>query len=686
MAKSKRRREKRRRRPQRPPARPDQRSELERELTAELDRLQARAAEAHDPRTPPERIATILIEDFEEVPVPPGFARSLATQGTAERAHAVLGELEGRAGRTAAALTFAAEVAWTVDGDPKRARRLLEQALEVGFEPGGSVEMAQHLADGGMAMDALDVIVEPLADDPADPAAQQAYAAALGVLHAAAAAGKRLSASEREALARFEDRSDIYALRSALRELVESRPELESFVEAVLGEWLAILAAAFDGQDLPDSDDAERDEALGRMAIELAWILDDHEPGAGVLDEEGGERDGISILELLAADPATSPVLAGAALAWNETVTFGLWQLADPEPRPGVWLTEIVTGSRRYVAVAAEQLEQAPRWTVWLGALVALDGTWRTTGVLIPLRPSEADEAAQLVREAIDDFARWAGGKRTRGRRARRGRVDPAGVLSEFLEPPPADVCAVTSMIVTNLAPTIAGETWSRRLAGPQLTNMEGHRTKLITADVELGRAEVATERLLEHPDFRAGDDDGEITWWGRELTAQERSQMCAQVQAQFGEDALDEGDDEPQRWLRGRLRVRDAGIDVEVNSEERLTALLDALTDLQLAPTMRTRTAIDPHQDLPQIAAGTAVGFGSSQAAVDAWSEHWPDDPVPALGGLIPRVAATRRDKRPLLEAVLREFEHDADVAIRQGRPAPDIAHPRAALGMTVW
>jgi hypothetical protein len=61
-------------------------------------------------------------------------------------------------------------------------------------------------------------------------------------------------------------------------------------------------------------------------------------------------------------------------------------------------------------------------------------------------------------------------------------------------------------------------------------------------------------------------------------------------------------------------------------------------------------------------------------------------DERVPALGGATPRTASRREQTRPRLEAVLREFEHDAHVLARAGRPAPDLDRLRAELQMDPW
>jgi hypothetical protein len=69
-----------------------------------------------------------------------------------------------------------------------------------------------------------------------------------------------------------------------------------------------------------------------------------------------------------------------------------------------------------------------------LGALVCLNGIWRSTGAVVLLRPSEGDNAAELVHEATVALAKIATGKRPR-RRSRTGEAEPHGVLADVGEP-----------------------------------------------------------------------------------------------------------------------------------------------------------------------------------------------------------------------------------------------------------
>ena len=165
-----------------------------------------------------------------------------------------------------------------------------------------------------------------------------------------------------------------------------------------------------------------------------------------------------------------------------------------------------------------------------------------------------------------------------------------------------------------------------------------------------------------------------------------ERESALAQMRSLADENEPIEEPDEPQRWLRGRLEPHPDGFEVSVNSEERLQALVELLGALGAEPELSRRSVIDPAQDMPPIRLGMPMPFGASQDAVDAWQELWPEERVPALAGVTPRTASRREQSRPRLEAVLREFEHDAHVLAQAGRPAPDLARLRAELDMEHW
>jgi hypothetical protein len=300
------------------------------------------------------------------------------------------------------------------------------------------------------------------------------------------------------------------------------------------------------------------------------------------------------------------------------------------------------------------------------------------------LRPSEGDSAADLVYEASVALARELTGKRGRAPRRRR-EPDPHGVIVEIAEPIQPEIAALMSKVLGSLLPGIVGEAWRRRATGPKLTNTDGQRLRLVTAHVTVNDPPAVAVTLAAHTDFRV-EDAGELSWWGRELSEIERAGALAQIRSLGGEAEPIEEPDEPPRWLRGRLERQPDGFEISVNSDERLEALLELLRGLGAEPELGRRTVIEPAQDMPPIRLGMPMPFGASQEAVDAWQALWPKERVPALGGVTPRAASRRVQSRSRLEAVLREFEHDAYVLARAGRPAPDMERLRAELGMHRW
>lgn len=476
-------------------------------------------------------------------------------------------------------------------------------------------------------------------------------------------------------------------------------PELSRIVAVTVREWLEEVSedgeASLEDLIEPGGERlSERNEGLIRLAIERAWLREqdddeedvDLDPDEIEPEPEPELADSTAAMARLATDPSTPVEIADDAGMWVETCTYGLWQLSNPRPRPGVWLTDIVSGVRRYAAISPQQLAGAGRWSVLMGPLVAIDGVWRTTGAVVPLRPSEADGAAELVQGAANDLVRVLSGKRTRRKRGRGRGAVPHGVLVEAAEKAGSGFANLIGKVVGSLLPVITGELWRRRAAGPRLHNTDGHPLKFITAQVNVEDPTAAAERLAAHPDVRFEDDEGLFTWWGRELTAMEQQSALAEMRARFGEDEPVEDADETPRWLRGRLKPANGGFEVEVNSEQRLAMLLELLDEFALAPSVTHRSATDPALDLPPIPTGGPMPCGASQDAIDAWLEHWSGERVPALGQLTPRAASRRKDKRPYLEAVLREFEHDAFLLERDGKPAPDIGRLRAELGMECW
>src|SRR5205807_10532602 len=115
--------------------------------------------------------------------------------------------------------------------------------------------------------------------------------------------------------------------------------------------------------------------------------------------------------------------------------------------------------------------------------------------------------------------------------------------------------------------------------------------------------------------------------------------------------------------------------------SGQRLHRLLDLLRELSAEPTVLDQSHVDPARDLPWPAGYRALPGGLAPPE-EGWERHWLDEPVPALRGRTPRQTADS-DDWPLLEAVLRQLEYDAELLAHDCKPAPNTAWLRNQLDM---
>jgi hypothetical protein len=503
MAKPKRRGPKQRKRPGGHPARRGM-SHEQREFETAAVYIRRRANEAYSPDTPPQRVAEIIVEDFDGLATPVGLTEALSERVSVEHTRAVLAAVLDRAPGTVTALALAAEASRILDGDLVRARELLDHALEISTADSDAT-LAEHLLEAGEPAITAELLVEALAEDPEDEAHHALYAQALEAIHARTPPGRRLRREERSVLERFADRSLLYRLRDELREFTDATPQLTRHMAETIREWL------FEAEMLPEPLDPIRgdepdlsQEALAAMAVEHSWLTAAADDDA---DEEGDSRDTPALpfpdsgtpLAALAARPQTPPDVAQAAGDWYATCTYGLWQVRDPAPRPGVWLTDLVSGTRRYVAIDADQLDGLAPWAVILGPIVAVDGIWRTGSTFASLRPGEGDSAAAAVKVMVADLLRTLEGKRPRGPR-RHGASAPHGVLVDTAEPTDPLFTSVAGKITGYMLPSLFGELTRARGAAPRMTNMDGDPVTLITASVRLADDPVVA--LREHPDF----------------------------------------------------------------------------------------------------------------------------------------------------------------------------------------
>ncbi|MHB1930289.1 MAG: hypothetical protein ACYCUG_12875, partial [Acidimicrobiales bacterium] len=582
-------------------------------------------------------------------------------------------------------------------------------------------------ADTGGLAAALELVDAECARDPADAELQGLRARLLArVANLSGLRGEQARQTEERfswplplpeqlsaalpALDRLADRTGMVELRRAVSAFVAADDRLAADAAAGVERYLADareaaglgprdelgdgvtlrLDAGADGKGTSPA--SESRSALLAMATEWVWL-------GGREEEE--EDEGPSILELFAADPATPPAQAEAARAWQRHVRYGLWQPqlgppGDRLPGPGTWATDLVTRRVAYLAIPPRQIDGLPRWSVLAGAVVPIGGVWRTVTAMVVLDPRLAnrvtDSLVDVTAELLRFLAREAGLRPPKPRRPDRDGPAPHGVLAELADAMDDAEADLTAKVVGASLPNIIGLVQHSSRELPSMTNTDGDPVELLEAVFPAGDSAGLRRRLLADPDFEGVDEDavaGEVApplrWLGRPMTPDEAAGFFAQAQAELRRRGLEPlpAPDGPHRWLRGLVRFQPGAVRVEVNSRRRLAAVTAKLRAAG-AGEPAVSLAVDPALDLPSsVGRGAGGRAPGDREAEDAWRMHWLDERVPALGGTTPRSAAKDPRRRVLLESLLREFEHDADLAAAAGEVPLDVDRLRADLDM---
>jgi hypothetical protein len=667
-----------------------------------------------DPETPVEELADLLAGQYDGGPVPPGIAELLREKGSSPERLVSAAEMMLAAdcadggSPSVTALTFRAAAA-RVAKDTGQARDFLDQALAAAGhddDPDALVEMIDHLHQCGHLADAIEMFEARMREAPDDTHAAGHYGAAVAEAWVRVTGGEPVGECpcgagrpwgdccgprEHAAVGRFGDRSGLTALREAVAAYLPG----SAYGQAIDDEVAEYLSLAED----TDWEPAER-SALADLVAELGLVTagadgaDDPGPGQG--------EDTDNVLTAFAAGPSVPAELAASARAWRDHIHYGLWRIDDPDPAPGVWFTDIVSGATRYVEFPPAAAERLARWMVWAGAVVPVGGIWRSSGMGVPLSPAEADAAAEVVQASTEAIVGELAGKGKKGatRRAAQpmpfGRAQPHGVLIDLSEPASPEVTRFIGMITAAVLARIAVEVHDHRVAPPALSNTDGDPMCLITARITVrdagngggaaGGGEAIARRLAGHPDFdRDPGEPARLSWLGLEMPEGQRAAMLAEVRAQLaasGQHAARlEEPSGPQRWVRGQIRIEGGGLVAEVNSRERLRRLLDLLDELGMTATVTDEKRVDPALDLAWQPGPRAFAGGAAPAA-EGWEKCWLDEPVPALGGRTPRQAARSKDPARL-EALLRQFEYEADLLAAEGKTGIDAAWLRQELDM---
>jgi hypothetical protein len=663
-----------------------------REQDDALRQAVAARRKVHDPQAPPGDVASWLSRTYEGSPVPPGLTQELVSSGSTPERLAQIAEAlraaEQQVGRDQSLtyLTFSAGAAYAA-GHDEQAARLLHDALSAADslddedeQLSAQLQVLSHMRGGDWVAQVAELTEARLRRDPWDDDVAEQYASAITqAFRLVAADGPAAHPREQAALDRFADRSHLGELQDAVATYIRGSRFRTPIEDSVAG-WLSVA----------EGWDPHERAALAVLVEEQAQVVTGDSPDGTTTPPEGDPEYHRGPLWNFARSPGVPADVAERALAWHEYVHYGLWQVADPNPAPGVECIDIASGVTRYVEFPAEMIERLPRWGVFYGAVVPVDGIWRSTGNAVQLSPSEADAIAETLMDALDGLARDIAGESSKRafRRAREpvpfGQAGPHNVLAYQADELPLQTVHLMGYVACSLLPRLTVDLHEHRTAPPVMLNSDGDPMNVINARIGVRDAATLAGRLADHADFRAHEDDPvRLDWLGRAIAEHQRATMAADLRAELEADEsglaglLD--DDGPRRWLRGQVEIRDGELIAEVNSEERLTRLLRVLAKLGEDPSVIDETRVDAAQDFAWSAGPRAFPRGAAPAE-SGWEKHWLDEPVPALRGRTPR-QVTESDGWPVIEGVLRQFEYEADILAASGQSGVDTAYLRAEL-----
>ena len=295
--------------------------------------------------------------------------------------------------------------------------------------PPGSIEELQRLSH----------------EDPFDEVVHARYGEALESAHRAAqgspgapcrcGSGRPYraccQARDRRGLRRFTERRPLYRLRDRLLDYFED-PEFEPVRRLALEAWLGEEAPGPD-EDMPAREDPD---APHLFAYEWAFSM---------LPVHGGAAHDHCLLECFASNPDTPPVFAAHALDWLDGGRWGLWRCSSA-PAPGVWLTDLLSGMRRYVSIPPEQMQGHPASMVAIGQIFPMDGVWRTGGALAFTSVDMGAAIAATLLDARDELLVEQVHHRERPRRGAPPR-----------SPSPEELDQATSWMVGMTLPRLSG-------------------------------------------------------------------------------------------------------------------------------------------------------------------------------------------------------------------------------------
>jgi len=422
-----------------------------------------------DPKVPPAEVADLIAAQFADWVSAGTVAQLRLRNGVpAGDVAEVLRLLQAGAAEPPglAVLSFAASVAHA-EGDEEAEHRYTADLLARARAEGGDglwLDVIRFISGNGHPGEAIELAEPYLRDHPGDNDVAFTYSVMLREAAGLPGPGDR----ERAALERFADRSGLAEIKRAVMTFMD-RTEWGELVKNKGASALDLVP----GRRLT----APVLEVCVGLALEAAVRgtesgIEGMTPKQLIQLYQGGHQPQ-TVLTALAADPATPAVLARRAADWAEHAHYGLWQVIYPADKPGVPCLDLASGVRRYIAFPPGALDGVPRWTVWLGGVIPVDGVWHATGTGTMLSPAEADAVAETLDKAVEKLIMTTSGGMPLAEMLPPEpipyrKAPPWGVRWDYFDPRDARYAQVTSSTVMMLAARLVADVELHRASHPQ--------------------------------------------------------------------------------------------------------------------------------------------------------------------------------------------------------------------------
>jgi hypothetical protein len=378
---------------------------------------------------------------------------------------------------------------------------------------------------------------------------------------------------------------------------------------------------AFIGEQPPEGSDQQ---SLAMEAVD--WVIHDYVPprlGHTIIEEFRKRNPGsLSAREREMLD------------AWSRA-RFSLFEVREVQSNAGVALTDLLAGGEFFVQDVSTA-KRAARWDTYLARVEELDGLHHFTAVLMT-----------VPRELLPDLKEWAVHTQQR-----------SGLpWDQFLH-------SHSHKFRQEASRLIGGST------GPQrMVSAEGDDLVFSKAHYQILNEDALRGALDQSPSL-IQNDDGSYGWVDEKENEAGGRRAFGHLEIAHGELILE--CQTRRRLERGKKLLHDlAGAALRHKADD-FRGWKAALKDYEASGVKPKESGVPPEVEREIVGKMMAEHYRT-----------WPDQPLPYLGGLTPRVAVATPEGRAQVIELLKMFENGEERNRREGHVTYDFSKLKAELGV---